>query len=62
VVEPEVNMVFARVPDAAADRLDAAGVDFYRMGPGVVRFVTSFQTTAEAIDEVLARLAAALAG
>lgn len=62
LVEPEVNMVFARVPDAAADRLEAAGVDFYRMGPGVVRFVTSFQTTSAVVDEVLTRLEVALHG
>lgn len=62
VVPPEVNMVFAHLADAAADRLEAAGVDFYRMGPGVVRFVTSFQSSPDAMDEVLRRLRAALDG
>jgi threonine aldolase len=30
------------------------------MGPGVIRLVTSFQTTDADIDEALARIAAAL--
>ncbi|MCC6435162.1 MAG: low specificity L-threonine aldolase [Acidimicrobiales bacterium] len=56
VVRPAVNMVFARLDGPTADALAAAGVDFYRMGPDTVRFVTSWQTTPEDIDAVLAVL------
>ena len=51
---PDVNMVFARVDDPTADRLEAAGLLFYRMGRGVIRFVTSWQTTDEDVDRALA--------
>lgn len=60
VCRPEVNMAFVHLADDAADRAAAAGLDFYRMGPGLVRLVTSFQTTDVDIDEALARFAAAL--
>ena len=40
------NMVFVKVGDWAADRMEASGLLFYRMGNGGhLRFVTSFQTT-----------------
>ena len=58
VNQPDVNMLFARVDDPAADRLEAAGLLFYRMGPrgrdGVIRFVTSWQTTDVDVDRALA--------
>jgi threonine aldolase len=54
--EPEVNMLFVRLPPATIDHLEATGVLFYRMAPDVVRLVTSFQTTDDEIDEVLLRL------
>jgi len=57
VVPPEANMVFVRLDDTAIDRVEASGIDFYRMGPGVIRLVTSFRTTAEEIDEALRRIA-----
>ena len=54
---PDVNMVFARVDGPVADRLAARGLHFYRMGPGIVRFVTSWQTTDADIDLALAAFA-----
>jgi threonine aldolase len=58
--EPAVNIAFARVGAAAAERLDAAGVRCYSMGGGIVRFVTSWQTTADAADEAVRRIVACL--
>lgn len=52
----DVNMVFARVADDVADRLEASGVLFYRIAPGLVRFVTSFETTDADVEEVLERV------
>jgi threonine aldolase len=43
----DVNMAFVELPDAAIDAAEAAGLVFYRMGPGTVRLVTSWQTTTE---------------
>ena len=57
---PEANLAFARTDPAAIDRLEADGVLFYRMAPGTIRLVTSFQTTDADVDEVLARFARAL--
>jgi threonine aldolase len=54
----EANSVFVRMPDAAHARLLAAGWACYRFDDGSVRFVCSWATTAEAVDE----LADALAG
>lgn len=59
VNRPDVNMVFAMLADDVADRLERAGVLFYRMG-GMVRFVTSWETTAQEVEAVLAALEAAL--
>jgi threonine aldolase len=56
VVPPEANMVFVRLDDDAIDRAEAAGLDFYRIGPGLIRLVTSFRTTPDEIDEALRRL------
>jgi threonine aldolase len=47
-------MLFACVDDAIADRLEAAGLLFYRMGRGTIRLVTSWQTTAEEIEHAVA--------
>ncbi|MFN0025842.1 MAG: threonine aldolase family protein [Acidimicrobiales bacterium] len=60
VVPPEVNMVFVRVADPVAVAVQTAGLDCYRMGPGVIRLVTSFQTTDADIDLALQLLADAL--
>ncbi len=58
--EPDVNMVFARLDPAAADRMDESGLLFYRMSADTIRLVTSFQTTAAEVDEALTRIKSAL--
>jgi threonine aldolase len=58
---PDVNMVFARIDDDVATALEEAGLLFYRIRPGVIRLVTSWQTTPAEIDEALAWFAKALA-
>ncbi|MGH3353177.1 MAG: threonine aldolase family protein [Nocardioides sp.] len=55
----DANLAWVNLPDETADRLEAAGVLFYRLG-GQVRFVTSWETTPEDIDTVLAVLRDAL--
>jgi threonine aldolase len=60
VARPDANIAFVEMPDALADRLEAAGLWFYRIAPGVIRFVTSFQTTTDDVDDTLARVAAAV--
>jgi threonine aldolase len=62
VNRPDVNMVFARIDEATADRLEAAGLLFYRIGHVagqdsarvVVRFVTSWQTTDADVEHAVA--------
>ncbi len=61
VAEPQVNMLFARVAPEVSARMAGSELYFYEMGPGVIRLVTSFQTTDDDIDEALTRVAAALA-
>lgn len=56
LAEVQANMLFARVDDKVATRLTDAGLLFYEMGNGVVRFVTSFQTTDDDVAEVLRRV------
>lgn len=56
----EVNMLFVRLSDKVADALADAGLLFYRLGPGIARFVTSFQTTTADVDAILAAVAKAL--
>jgi threonine aldolase len=51
---PDVNMLFARVSDETADRLEAAGLLFYRMGDETIRLVTSWQTTPDEVEQALA--------
>ncbi len=53
LVPPAVNMVFVRVPDPVTDQVQATGLDCYRMGAGVIRLVTSFQTTDTDVDRAL---------
>lgn len=60
LAEPEANMLFARVGAEATERLKASGLLFYDMPGGVVRFVCSFQTTADDVAEVLRRAEVAL--
>ena len=57
---PDVNMLFARVSDDAATQLEAAGLLFYRISPGVIRLVTSWQTTDDDIDQTLECFASVL--
>jgi threonine aldolase len=59
VARPEANIAFVQVDDALAGRLEAAGLLFYRTGSGVIRFVTSFQTTPDDVDDALGRIAEA---
>jgi threonine aldolase len=59
VARPEANIAFVQVDDALADRLEAAGLLFYRTESGVIRFVTSFQTTPDDVDDALGRIAEA---
>lgn len=59
---PDVNMLFVEVGDDAARAMADAGMLFYTMGGGVVRLVTSWQTTDEDVDRALDITAAALAG
>ena len=54
-------MLFARVDDAVADQLEAAGLLFYRMGKSTIRLVTSWQTTHDDVERALATFEAALA-
>lgn len=60
VNRPDVNMLFARVDEAVADRLESAGLLFYRMGGGTIRLVTSWQTTVDEVRGAVAAFAAAL--
>jgi threonine aldolase len=60
--DPDVNMLFARLDPAAADRMAEDGLLFYRMSDDTIRLVTSFQTTDDEVDEALLRIKSALAG
>jgi threonine aldolase len=59
--EPDVNMVFARVEPAVADRMADEGLLFYRIADDTIRLVTSFQTNDDEIDEAVSRIKTALA-
>lgn len=58
---PDANMLFVEVDDDIADRLERSGLLFYRMGSGVIRMVTSWQTSDDDIDRALAAFASATA-
>lgn len=58
---PDVNIVFAAIPDDVATELEAKGLLFYRIAPGVIRLVTSWATTDDDVDIALDRISAALA-
>lgn len=60
VNRPDVNMLFAEVDDAVATALEQAGLHFYRIRPGVIRLVTSWQTTEHDVAVTLAALDRAL--
>jgi threonine aldolase len=58
----DVNMAWVELPPAAIDALEAEGeVVFYRMGAGLVRLVTSWQTTPDDVTGAAARFAKAVA-
>lgn len=59
VNRPDVNMLFVEVGDTAASAMAEAGMLFYEMGHGVVRLVTSWQTTDDDVDRALDIVAAA---
>nr|WP_233189852.1 beta-eliminating lyase-related protein [Corynebacterium sp. J010B-136] len=56
--QPQANIVFCRLPQAAIDALLADGYEFYhdRWEPGVVRFVTSFMTSSEEVSGLISSL------
>jgi threonine aldolase len=53
---PQANMVFVRADPAEIDAWAQAGLDFYRLTKDRVRFVTSFRSTPEQIDDALRRI------
>ena len=53
----EANAVFVRMPAAAHRRLNEAGWACYRFDDGSVRFVCSWATTEEAVDELIGSVA-----
>jgi threonine aldolase len=61
VNRPDVNMLFVRVGEAAAAAMAQAGMLFYEMGDGVIRLVTSWQTTDDDVDHALDIMSAAIA-
>lgn len=61
VNRPDVNMLFVELADAHIAQLELAGLLFYRMGTGRIRLVTNWATTAEQIDDTLARFRTVLA-
>jgi threonine aldolase len=61
VNRPDVNMLFVEVGDRAARAMADAGLLFYEMGGGVIRLVTSWQTTDDDVDRALDITASALA-
>jgi threonine aldolase len=52
---PEANLLFCRLPQRVIEGLLDQGYDFYhgRWEPGVVRFVTSFSTTARDVEDLV---------
>ncbi len=59
----EANILFARLPVAALDRLEADGHRFYRVGnDGTIRLVVAWSTPDEEIDGFLAAVADVMSG
>lgn len=54
----EANAVFVALDDARLERLHAAGWHAYRVEDGCVRFMCSWATTAEAVEELASALRA----
>lgn len=61
VNRPDVNMLFVDVGERAAKAMADAGMLFYETGNGVIRLVTSWQTTDDDVDRALDIVATALA-
>ena len=61
VNRPDVNMLFVEVGDEAATRMADAGMLFYAGGGGVIRLVTSWQTSDDDVDRALDIMAEAMA-
>lgn len=61
VHRPEVNMAFVEIPDEAAQLMTDSGMLFYEMGGGVIRLVTSWQTTDADVDRAIEVVATASA-
>lgn len=59
VFPPQANAVFARIPDAAVKRVDAAGWRFYTELNGISRLMCAWDTTPEVVDRFAADLAEA---
>ncbi|HEV7403183.1 MAG TPA: beta-eliminating lyase-related protein, partial [Chthoniobacteraceae bacterium] len=58
---PDVNIAFVRAEEAVVDQMEKAGLLLFGVGEGMVRLVTSFQTTEAEVDEALERIRLALA-
>lgn len=58
VVPARANLAFVEVPNEVSVRWSEAGILFYGISPGVVRFVTSWATTPGEIDVALDRMRA----
>jgi len=56
VVPAQANLAFVEVPDEVSARWAEAGILFYGISPGVVRFVTSWATTSTDVDAALDRM------
>lgn len=56
VNRPDVNIVFVRADETRIRAMEEAGLVFYRIGPGLIRFVTSFETSMADADVVLERI------
>ena len=56
----DVNMLYLHVGDTVAAAMADAGMLFYEMGQGVVRLVTSWQTTNDDVDRAVEIISSAL--
>ena len=59
LTEVETNILFCRLPELTIEALHSQGFSFYanRWGKGVCRFVTSFMTREEEVDDFLQAIA-----
>jgi len=54
----EANEIFIRATSAEAQSLRDQGFDFYDWGPDEIRFVTSWDSDARAVEQLAAAIAA----